>query len=208
VSVTTCPVPSCKTTDVDGNRLLITTPLCDHHRARLAQTIRDAPRTYTELALLMGSRTVGNSERVSTGETIRLPINTEARSLQQDLARTLAHAENYLRRRLGPSPAPPRGREGPTVQAAATWLGGHVDELLEHDDSAALELLDLRRRTDRLLGHSNPPIKLPTPCAACGCFALRRPAGSDDATCHACGQVHPLDAYHAHTRQLAEELAA
>jgi hypothetical protein len=211
VSVHTCPITNCQSTDPDGNRQLITTPLCQHHKNRLAHTLENAPRTYAELSTTMApAQGSAAGDKVSSGETIRLPINTNARALQQDLLGIITTAETALRHTNQWAPAPDRGREGPTLTAAAQVVHAHLEQLLtiQHGLVFAIDLLDNRRQTDRLLGHSNPPVRLHAPCPACGCLSLERTPGQDTVACVACGQQLDQPSYHAHTHALAEEYAA
>jgi hypothetical protein len=193
------------------NPLLISTPVCDHHQARVRATLHAMPRTYTELHQAMAPTSGGTSgERVSTGETIRLPINTDARALQQDMIHLALEAEARIRHHRGWMPAPMRGREGPTLQGAVTVILDHHDQLLRLDGAEQLcvDVIDIRRRADRLLGATTPPKRRPTPGPKSGWFGHRRPPGDDLATCHACGHDLDLEQYHHHTRTVAEGLAA
>lgn len=210
MSLHACPIVKCSTTDELGNPTLITTPLCQHHRDRVHTTLRGLPRTYVEtnLALVPGSSMGG--EHVTTTKTPPLPLNSRARELQQDTLHVLTIAEAMLRTHHGWAPAPRRGREGPTLQAAAQLLAQHLDTVLalEHGPDFAQAILDLRRRAEALLGSTAPPVKLWTPCPACGCLGLRRRAGSEDADCTACGAVLDPNTYDALTHLAAQEHAA
>jgi len=177
MSIRPCPIEHCQTVDPDGNRTLIHTPICDHHRTRLLATLRNLPRTYVELTLNMTPTTGGGGERVSTSKTRPLPISTENRSLQEDMVRIVTQVEQALRYSLHLTDPPRRGREGPTLQAAARMVELQLDEALDlqHGIAIAEALLDLRRRADRLLGKT-PPRPVREPCGACDCLALVRTA--------------------------------
>jgi hypothetical protein len=129
----------------------------------------------------------GGGERVSTSKTRPLPISTENRSLQEDMVRIVTQVEQALRYSLHLTDPPRRGREGPTLQAAARMVELHLDEALDlqHGIAIAEALLDLRRRADRLLGKTASPRRLGEPCAACDCLSLVRTG--EQVVCRVCG---------------------
>jgi hypothetical protein len=190
VSISPCPIQNCRSKDVDGNPILIHTPVCDRCANRVRSVLVNAETIHRDAGLAMAPVAGGaGGERVSTGETIRLPINGDALALQQDLARVLAYAAEDL---LGYR----------TVSRVRNQDLYHVARLILDRFDEALQLpgfpadaIDLARRADRLLGTTAPPVKLHAPCSACGCLGLCREAGSELVECRACGVVYDPHAY-------------
>lgn len=181
-----CPVPKCEE--------ITAQPVCDHHRARVIAALARALVNYDDLGLALAPAAGGGQgERVSTGEVIRLPINADARALQEDLTRHLVRAwEDVAGVRTGTLV----GRERSQLSFASHQLAtvGHFQAALTLDGFAS-RLLDLSRQADRLLGRQSPPKRLPTPCGSCGCLALERPAGEEHVQCRACGDLYSPSDY-------------
>jgi hypothetical protein len=192
LSITTCPVPKCGTKDVDGNPVLINTPVCDRCAAKVRTVLVTAESIHRDAGQALAPAASGaDSERVSTGETIRLPINGEALALQQDIVRVLAYAAEDL---LELATVPRLAGEHLRLSLAATALLERLDEALALPGFAA-DVVDLGRRANRLLGTTAPPVKLHAPCSVCGCLALTREAGTEDVECRACGSLYDPHAY-------------
>lgn len=196
-----CPITRCTTTDDLGNPLLINTPLCDPHRTKAQNAIQRMPRLYTELnmALAPGSTTAADPDRVTASKERPLGIATEMRAMQEDILSILAFAEMHIRMHLDWSPTPPRGREGPTVTAAARLVHAHLDTMLRLNLGYELDntrrpwperVLDLTWRARQGLGQTNaPPARLGEPCPTCEMKALQRANGASEVVCKYCGRI-------------------
>lgn len=194
-------MPRCRDPlDPEGNAPLVTTPVCEHHDRRLRRTLEDAALLYVQLGLAIGipaQRAEDDGARHTKAEAPPLPINVEARALQERLVRLLVEAEDDLRLALHLNRRPLRGREAAIVVGSSSFLAVRQEQLLAFPFGVELCVGVLQHHADsrRALGLTRLIHRLPAPCPTCDRMGLEREDGADFVLCRACGRLFTEDEY-------------
>jgi hypothetical protein len=175
--------------------------LCLDHQATTARLLTGGTNSllnlYVELNLgLIPGRAGSDEPIVSMSRGKRLPLNAAARDAQERIVTTVLDVEAWVRLECGYDPAPRRGREGPTLQAACQLLAANLDQWARREGATtqAARLLALGGPARTALGIAGPRHnRIDLPCPACNTRALRRLNGHDDIACAYCATVVPRE---------------
>lgn len=175
--------------------------VCGTHRGYLRRLLGPGldglPALYVELNMqLMPGRGGSDDPVVSmTRSPKRLPLAVGVRDAQERITVVVVEVETWARQVLHWMPAPRRGREGPTLQAACDVLAAGLDDWADHPDALtqAARLLGLAGSGRSALGVVAPRHnRVDLPCPECSTRSLRRVNGRDDIACMQCGAVVDL----------------
>lgn len=183
----TCPVKDCP--DLAGG-------LCADHARKAARALRQLPELYVKLSLGVTPH-AADGDHVTTSRELKVPINLAARALQDDIVRTVAHAEADWRG-VRDTDLPARGRQSVRLAGHVTFLLAHLAAMLDDPIGVqlALDVMRLRRRAIRALGLDRVVERIGGTCPTCGDDrALHHDDGADHILCHACGRVVSEDEY-------------
>jgi hypothetical protein len=176
--------------------------ICQAHRNHLRRTLGPSldglPALYVELNMQLGPGRGGSDDPIvsMTRSPKRIPLAAQVRDAQERILTTVAEAETWARHVLGWMPAPRRGREGPTLQAACDVLAAGLDDWATKPDAPthAARLLGLGGVGRSALGIVAPRHnRVDLPCPTCAVRSLRRLNGRDDIACMQCGTPVDLD---------------
>ena len=164
--------------------------LCGSCERAVSSALHELPRLYVDLHTELEPSS-GSGEHVSGSREAPVPLRVEISALMTDMAGTCEDWEDDLRRTEGYTDRPDRGREGPRLTGAATFLRAHLDQLIHHPQglTAVDEILTLRSRARTVLNFTNPVDRLPAPCPACDHLGLIRHNGASLVLCSYCDRT-------------------
>lgn len=203
-----CPAPKCRD-QADGNPSLVSTPMCAYHTRKFGEAIIELPSLYVQLELAMGkSGNIGDDVKVGGSKAQPVPINAQARALQEDMLDATRDAEVHYRLRRGWSRNPRPGVELKRLTERCRWLALRHAEILDVDADYGVRVLKIKHSARVLLGLNRLVHRLPAPCPECDCLGLVRESGSSYVECRACGYEMGEDSYGLLARVLAADLPA
>jgi ribosomal protein L37AE/L43A len=211
------PCPAYKCRGWDGNPTLTDQPMCDHHRAKVRDALTGLPVVYVQLedAMPAGSGVVDDGRTGAVkASSAPLPINPQARSLQDDMLAVTLEAEIATRRkaRLSPRRLPhpyhPHGVELTTLTRRSELLAKHHESMLAADAHYGIEVLRITHAARSLLGYTRLVHRLDVPCPYCDTIAVVRDDGSSWVRCEDCGATFDEQHYGLLVRMVADQLPA
>ena len=213
-SIGPCPYPGCR--DVDGNPRLTRDVICMASRRHYATIIDRLVLHYVLIRRDLPRPVAPPGERVTrvVAKTWGHPAEWASDTCRA-IADQLGLAHEGLADHLHHDGPPHEGsREPGRVRISHHYLTAWFDRLctMPGAGDTAEALYDLDRDVRRGLGKTDPRRFLPVPCpnTECGLLGLVREVstedGTDEVTCHACGERIPSERYSWWTRQLLDEM--
>jgi hypothetical protein len=207
-----------------GAVTMVSTTLCDDCGVRVSPALRDLPRVYIELEMIIDQHRTRPGQKVSGSPEPPIPPRLDVLTAQADIDHELSTWAPPIAHRLGITWNPRQmaaHRPGPRIHRAAHLLALHTTMLLRIGPAmvtdwtygyqrhtvrtgveAAGRILDIHRHA-RLLTTGGPgDSRLPVPCPSCEGTLIRR-NGMDHVECQGCPRTWPEH----HYRQLCLVLA-
>lgn len=204
--------------------------LCSSCERKAEAAVRDLPRLYIDLELIIGEH-ASAGEHVSGTRELPTPVRLDVLALQADIDATVtAWAPPVARRCRIPWDIRKmtRTRPGPRVVRAAHVLASNMDAFLclpaiavrtwapgvgaldtrRKGIEGALDLMALHQRGRYLVSGGSGNAHLPVPCPQCEAPALVRGNGRDQVDCRSCGAAWPESDYRRLCMILADDYRA
>lgn len=208
------PCPAYKCRGWDGNPTLTDAPMCDYHVGKVVEALGDMPKLYVRVedAMAAGTGVVDDGATHTKAAAAPLPINPQARALQDDMLAVTLEAEIATRRkarlspRRRPHPYHPHGVELVTLTRRCKMLETHSASMLEADTYYGVELLRIAHAVKALLGENKLVHRLDVPCPYCDTIALVRDNGSSWVRCEECNATFSEESYGLLVRMVADRV--
>jgi ribosomal protein L37AE/L43A len=186
--------------------------MCDHHTGKVLEALRAMPVQYGHLRGMTSGAGIDDGSKHTKGDAAPVPINVQARSLQDDMLALTLEAHDAVARRaklsLPPKRHPhhPHGVEWVTITRRCRVLAAHHVVMIEADARYGVEALRIHHAIRSLLGETRLAHRLDPPCPYCDTIALVREDGSSWVRCENCGAAFDDKHYGLLVRMVADQL--
>lgn len=186
--------------------------LCPSCTRSVRCAVEDLPRDYVGLHSALGERGTAAGQRVRSTPTPPIPLNVSVEAAMRDISETLDRAAELVSDALHCDP--PTGSEARRVDLCSRMVAPHIDKLVAADPEDvwrwdksgekqhlaersgvqfALDLQQLHRTSRRLIGETQPKLRLAIPCPQCSAPFLFE--DKSKVLCVDCGYDHTEDTF-------------